>query len=78
MSRKPKPLLYSAESLRALDEIAGRLRGSLRMAAATRTRREGRDLVTDDDVRAALAEFVRDGGAWLLLVGEAPDAEDWT
>lgn len=77
MTRKPKPLLYSAESLLALDEIAGRLKRTLLMAAATRARREGRDLVTENDVRASLVEFVREDGAWRLLAGEAPDAEDW-
>jgi histone H3/H4 len=58
----PDDLRYSMDSIRALEELCFHLRAILRERAAEKTLREGRTIVTGEDVFAVVGDVLREGG----------------
>jgi hypothetical protein len=49
-----RPMLYSAEAMKAMEEIRERLGRTLKQHALDLAKRDGRKLVTEDDIWSAL------------------------
>jgi histone H3/H4 len=65
ISTHSQAMLYSPESLRAIEDISEKFRQGLRQGAIDFAKHDGRNLVADEDVWKALA--VMTDAEWLTV-----------